>query len=359
MPMEGDFSSFVVRSVVSSTVIMSRHHWTEVGYNSVFWLGVLWSATNLFWLFVYSTCITLTASVVLVIILMIFNKSDSNISEYIFLAFWGIFSYFTNCSIRMPTSEDVAYGSQTFSPEAGSLRYFALTLLVASAKDGGQFGIWIISVTCASVLLNYLCVQIHNTDFEENSNEPNAGTYSRILSLSLLLLIFLTSYLVIASASSFAIIILLAFFRIQLVIKSIEKKFKERYGEFSTRSELFYYFLSAGYICAYVFFVKTSQPPLFSIPIIFLSIETVYYIYLIFENIWVLRRYRENFWKNTFTVPNTKKGNQCPVCLADIWSGRMTSCGHVFHSDCLVRCLRQSSVCPMCRSVVIGNKKCK
>jgi hypothetical protein len=174
-----------------------------------------------------------------------------------------------------------------------------------------------------------------------------------------LLLILLTSYLFIASVSSFAIVVLLAFFRIQHVIKLIEDHFKERDGEFSSRSEVFYYFLSAGYIFAYVFFLKTRQPSLSSVPIIFLSIETVYYIYSIFENIWVLRRYRKNFWKNTFTVPNTKKGNQCPVCLADIWSGRMTSCGHVFHSECLVRCLRQSSVCPMCRSVVIAKTSCK
>uniref|UniRef100_K1PVJ8 Putative RING-H2 finger protein ATL2D n=1 Tax=Magallana gigas TaxID=29159 RepID=K1PVJ8_MAGGI len=59
---------------------------------------------------------------------------------------------------------------------------------------------------------------------------------------------------------------------------------------------------------------------------------------------------RHNFWKNTTAIPKSKRGEQCPVCLADIWTGRVTSCGHVFHSGCLARCLNQSSVCPMCRS---------
>ncbi|XP_062578400.1 uncharacterized protein LOC134240312 [Saccostrea cucullata] len=349
-------SRFLARHLVSSSLIMSLHHWTEIAYNTVFWAVVLWSSTDLLGLVIYSAYIILSLSIVLVIILIIFNKSDNTISEYIFLAFWGIFSYFTNCSIRIPTSEDVLYDSQIFSPEAGSLRYFAIALLLARTGENEQFAVWSISVTCTSLLLNYLCLQRHASDFEGNSNEPSAGTFSRILSFFLLLIILSTSYLHSNSVSSFAITLLLTFFRIQYVIKTVEGKLKEKDGELLSRSEIYYCLLSVLYIGAYAFFIKTSKHNLFSVPMIFLSIETLYYIYIIFENIWILRGHKQNFWRNTTSIPKNRKGEQCPVCLAEIWSGRMTSCSHVFHSSCLVRCLRQSSMCPMCRSVITDNK---
>ncbi|XP_061169986.1 uncharacterized protein LOC133179207 [Saccostrea echinata] len=349
-------SRFFAGNFVSPSLIMSLHHWTEIAYNSVFWAVVLWSSTDLIGLVIYSAYIVLSLSIVLVIILIIFNKSDSTISEYIFLAFWGIFSYFTNCSIRMPTSEDVLYDSQIFSPEAGSLRYFAIALLVARTGGDEHFTVWIISVTCTSLLLNYLCVQMHATDFEGTSDERNTGTFSRKLSYSLLLIILFTSYLHSTSVSSFAITLLMTFFRIQYVIKTIEGKLKEKDGDLLNRSEIYYCLLSAFYIGAYAFFIKTSQRNLLSVPMVFLSIETLYYIYIIFENIWILRGHKQNFWRNTTTIPKNRRGEQCPVCLAEIWSGRMTSCSHVFHSSCLVRCLRQSPVCPMCRSVINDKK---
>uniref|UniRef100_A0A8W8IML4 RING-type domain-containing protein n=1 Tax=Magallana gigas TaxID=29159 RepID=A0A8W8IML4_MAGGI len=204
-------SRFVSRNV-SSTQMVSLHHWTEIGYNAAFWTIVLLSATDFVRLVLCSLCVALSAALILVILLTIFNKSELNISEYIFFAFWGIFSYFTNCSIRMPTSEDVT------------------------------------------------CIQ---PNWKELPNEYSAGALSKVL---------------------------------------------------------------------------------------FLSIETVFYLYTILRHLWILRSDRHNFWKNTTAIPKSKRGEQCPVCLADIWTGRVTSCGHVFHSGCLARCLNQSSVCPMCRS---------
>nr|XP_019919986.2 uncharacterized protein LOC109617746 [Crassostrea gigas] len=158
-------SRFVSRNV-SSTQMVSLHHWTEIGYNAAFWTIVLLSATDFVRLVLCSLCVALSAALILVILLTIFNKSELNISEYIFFAFWGIFSYFTNCSIRMPTSEDVTYGSQIFSPEAGSLRYFAISLIIASEKDCGYFAVWLLAVMAASVLLNYSHIQMHSTQLE-------------------------------------------------------------------------------------------------------------------------------------------------------------------------------------------------
>lgn len=39
----------------------------------------------------------------------------------------------------------------------------------------------------------------------------------------------------------------------------------------------------------------------------------------------------------------------CAVCLADMKSARVTPCQHLFHADCLRRCLQTSNFCPLCK----------
>ena len=41
----------------------------------------------------------------------------------------------------------------------------------------------------------------------------------------------------------------------------------------------------------------------------------------------------------------------CSICLNDMLSDLIvTSCGHVYHSECLINCLKNKSVCPNCRT---------
>ncbi|XP_045131331.1 uncharacterized protein LOC123516203 isoform X1 [Portunus trituberculatus] len=39
----------------------------------------------------------------------------------------------------------------------------------------------------------------------------------------------------------------------------------------------------------------------------------------------------------------------CAVCLAPMSSARVTPCYHLFHGDCLRRCLKESNKCPICQ----------
>ncbi|XP_076235422.1 uncharacterized protein LOC143179886 [Calliopsis andreniformis] len=39
----------------------------------------------------------------------------------------------------------------------------------------------------------------------------------------------------------------------------------------------------------------------------------------------------------------------CAVCLCGMTKARITSCHHLFHADCLRRCLKTSDTCPMCK----------
>ncbi len=39
----------------------------------------------------------------------------------------------------------------------------------------------------------------------------------------------------------------------------------------------------------------------------------------------------------------------CAVCLCPMRFARITPCQHVFHGDCLRRCLQASDLCPLCK----------
>ncbi|KAI1303760.1 hypothetical protein HDE_02219 [Halotydeus destructor] len=50
-----------------------------------------------------------------------------------------------------------------------------------------------------------------------------------------------------------------------------------------------------------------------------------------------------------------KKDDVCSVCLTPMtWKTRVTSCGHLFHSDCLRLCLKMNySQCPICKKLLL------
>lgn len=39
----------------------------------------------------------------------------------------------------------------------------------------------------------------------------------------------------------------------------------------------------------------------------------------------------------------------CAVCLCSMTKARVTPCSHLFHADCLRRCLKTVDTCPMCK----------
>jgi len=49
-----------------------------------------------------------------------------------------------------------------------------------------------------------------------------------------------------------------------------------------------------------------------------------------------------------------KHDDVCAVCLYFMSSARVTPCFHFFHADCLRRCLRESSKCPICHYEILS-----
>ena len=62
------------------------------------------------------------------------------------------------------------------------------------------------------------------------------------------------------------------------------------------------------------------------------------------------RRECLNALSRAAVVSDELGGEQCPVCLEEGPMRVTVACGHAFHSHCLVRCLEESTNCPMCRT---------
>lgn len=43
----------------------------------------------------------------------------------------------------------------------------------------------------------------------------------------------------------------------------------------------------------------------------------------------------------------------CAICLQTLDRARMTPCNHLFHADCLRKCLQVSNKCPYCKAVIL------
>jgi len=63
------------------------------------------------------------------------------------------------------------------------------------------------------------------------------------------------------------------------------------------------------------------------------------------------------------TELNDESENNCSICLEDITDGSVTTCGHIYCSECIKNCLKYKMLCPMCKKplthkdVFLLNKK--
>lgn len=44
----------------------------------------------------------------------------------------------------------------------------------------------------------------------------------------------------------------------------------------------------------------------------------------------------------------------CAICLNSMTHARRTSCGHIFHAQCLRSCLKVSTKCPLCKAEIVN-----
>uniref|UniRef100_T1INZ9 RING-type domain-containing protein n=1 Tax=Strigamia maritima TaxID=126957 RepID=T1INZ9_STRMM len=58
----------------------------------------------------------------------------------------------------------------------------------------------------------------------------------------------------------------------------------------------------------------------------------------------LLEKYRYATWNEV-----KARDDVCAVCLQSMRFARVTPCGHIFHGDCLRRCMKERFSCPMCK----------
>ena len=58
-----------------------------------------------------------------------------------------------------------------------------------------------------------------------------------------------------------------------------------------------------------------------------------------------------DFFETTIDTIKSSSIHNCPICLTER-PNVITHCGHVFCRGCIVRCLKQCNLCPVCKSVV-------
>jgi len=64
--------------------------------------------------------------------------------------------------------------------------------------------------------------------------------------------------------------------------------------------------------------------------------------------------------KPIFALPCNTKIDECAICMDNIdemINITVTTCGHVYHSSCLIRCLTSNGDCPLCRNQLIDTEE--
>lgn len=57
-----------------------------------------------------------------------------------------------------------------------------------------------------------------------------------------------------------------------------------------------------------------------------------------------------------------KPKEECPICLEEISEDKnftVTSCGHKFHTSCLLKCIKNNNSCPFCRKELVEKEEKK
>ena len=100
-------------------------------------------------------------------------------------------------------------------------------------------------------------------------------------------------------------------------------------------------------LCIYIVFSVTSSDPLIAI---FALIYMMGFIWIVQE----LRTYFRNFTQlpqeEPLHVVKVDEGVECCICYEGVVEGKMLSCGHIYHKECIDEWFKEKKICPYCRA---------
>ena len=106
-------------------------------------------------------------------------------------------------------------------------------------------------------------------------------------------------------------------------------------------------FLDFVILCVYIVFSVTSSDPLIAI----------FALIYMMGFMWVAQEVR-SYFKNFTQLPQNDEeviikvddGAECCICYEGVVEGKMLSCGHIYHKECIDTWFNEKKICPYCRA---------
>ncbi len=115
------------------------------------------------------------------------------------------------------------------------------------------------------------------------------------------------------------------------------------------RLTYFVLFLDFIITTIYLVFSVMSSDPLIA----------VFALFYMMGFIWVAQEVRSYLRKFTQIPQNEEEviikvdeGVECCICYEGIVEGKMLSCGHIYHKECIDTWFKEKKICPYCRNII-------
>ena len=115
------------------------------------------------------------------------------------------------------------------------------------------------------------------------------------------------------------------------------------------RLTYFVLFLDFAIVSIYLIFSVMSSDPLIAV---FALIYMMGFIWVAHEVRSYLRNFTELPQNEEEVIVSVDEGVECCICYEVIVEGKMLSCGHIYHKECIDTWFNEKKICPYCRATI-------
>ncbi len=116
-------------------------------------------------------------------------------------------------------------------------------------------------------------------------------------------------------------------------------------NEVNLRVTKFVVFLDLIIVCVYIVFSIVSSEPLIWL---FTSFYMMGFIWVAQEVRIYLKNVRDV--KDEEVIIKVEIETECCICYEGVIKGKMLSCGHIYHKECIDEWFKEKRICPYCRA---------
>jgi len=108
----------------------------------------------------------------------------------------------------------------------------------------------------------------------------------------------------------------------------------------------FVVFLDLVILCVYIVFSIVSSEPLIAVFALFYMMG---FIWVAQEVRTYIKNMREAGEDEDFMI-RVERETECCICYEGVIEGKMLSCGHIYHKECIDEWFKEKRICPYCRA---------